>query len=197
MKNYFTISCFLCWQLVVHYTVTEEQKKLSAFCDHNIFSLFILYSKKSYDISINLAEKYRFQSPPDWGQLFAHRENANFDAVISKLSMLPYEYTDNENLLSLFKESLKKLTTELGGPPVNADAFFQACHGIDSNGITHALTVPSNVTATGVPDTRLVVGHPIHLHGKGKGFISKIILCLLYSMYMHNHCRIIHISHWF
>lgn len=85
--------------------------------------------------------------------------------------MLPNEHTDHENLLNLFRKSLRKLTTELGGPPVNADAFFQACHGIDCDGVTHALTVPSNVTPTGVSDTGLIVGHPIHLHGKKKGFI--------------------------
>lgn len=98
--------------------------------------------------------------------------------------MFPYEYTDNKNLLNLFKESLKKLTTELGGPPVNADAFFQARRGIDCDGVTHALTVPSSVTPTGVSDTGLIVGHPIHLQGKRKGFISKILLCLLYSRYI-------------
>lgn len=85
--------------------------------------------------------------------------------------MLPNEYTDNKNVLNLFKESLRKLTTELRCPPVNADALFQACHGIDCDGVTHALAVPSNVAPTGVSDTGLVVWHPIHLHGKRKGFI--------------------------
>lgn len=103
--------------------------------------------------------------------------------VFSKFPVLANEYTDNKNLLHLSKESLRTLTTELGGPPVNADAFFQARHGIDSDGITHALTVPSNVTPTGVSDTGLIVGHPIHLQGKSEGLISQdyfvpVVLCV-------------------
>lgn len=84
--------------------------------------------------------------------------------------------------INLFKESLRKLTAELGGPPVNANAFLQARHGIDGNGVTHALTVPSNVTPTRVSDAGLVVRHPIHLQGKRMGFIfqDNFVLVILY-----------------